>query len=297
MNAGRKIRASKDNLGGVQDRAAPLRRRRRARSLVPLAVVALAVAGVGPTVAQAGKARAGYRISSHLFALDAPSGVSGAQLRAITSASQRRHLPDPAFAGYVTNQTGVTTVTVRFKIPTLVCTKAESAIGPGAFLLTGPRDRLLFNAANVIFGCYKGQATAQETLVVNGAESDYARSVQPGDTISVRLTDNPTGHTTAQLSDLTRRYTLVKSGRPAAPDSQLVGDWGSIDAHTQAQLPPPGFQPTTFRAVSVNGQPVGSRSPLGYNMETSHRVVQIVARPISGPRHDSFTCTRVGALP
>ena len=243
-----------------------------------------------PATAQAGKARPAYQVARHVFALAAPAGWDGAR----TATAQTRHIPDPAFAGYLTNQAGVTTVTTRFKVPDLSCTKADRAIGPGAFLLTGPRDHLLFNAANIIIGCYHGQASAEEVLVLNSAESDYGRSLSAGDIISVRLTDDPAGHTVVQLSDLTRRYTLRKIGRPATPNAQLVGDWGSIDARTQAQLPPPDFRPTTFRSVSIDGQPVGSASPLGYDMETSSHELQIVARPIGGRGRDTFTCTRIG---
>jgi hypothetical protein len=253
-----------------------------------LAVLAVGLVGIVPTAAQAAKARPAYRVARHVFALAAPAGWDGAR----TAAAQARHIPDPAFAGYLTNQPGVTSVTTRFTVPALSCTKADRAIGPGAFLLAGPRDHLLFNAANIIIGCYHGQASAEEVLVLNGAESDYARSLGPGDVISVRVTDDPASHTVVQLSDLTRRYTLTRIGRPATPNTQLVGDWGSIDARTQAQLPPPDFKPTTFRSVTIDGQPIGSTSPLGYNMETSSHVVQIVTRPISGHARNTFTCTR-----
>jgi hypothetical protein len=251
-------------------------------------VLAVAAGGALPSAAQAGNAHPSFNAGRHLFALSAPARWSGAQARA----AQTRHIPDPAFAGYITHETGVTTVTARYRLPNPKCTKAESAIGPGAFLLAGPRDLVLFNAANIIFGCYHGQASAQEALVVNGTESDYARAVGPGDLISVKLTDDPAGHIVVQLSNLTRGYTLRKSGRPAPADSEAVGDWGSVDARTQAQLPPPAFGLTTFRGISIDGRPLGSTSPVGYNMVSSRHVLQIVTHPIGGPRHATFTCTR-----
>lgn len=280
-------RVSERKLVTVRGRA-----RRGTRSLLAgtLTLVALAVSlgGIVPTAAHAGKLHPRYDVARHVFALAAPAGWGGARATAATT----RHIPDPAFAGYLTHQADVTTVTTRFKVPAVSCTKADRAIGPGAFLLTGPRDHLLFNAANIIIGCYRGKPGAEEALVVNGAESDYHRSLSVGDTISVRLTDDPAGHTVVQLSDLTQRYTLTRIGRPATPVAQLVGDWGSIDIRTQAQLPPPKFRPTTFRSVSIDGQPIGSTGPLGYDMETSRHVLQIVARPVGGRARDTFTCTR-----
>lgn len=281
-------RVSERRLVRVRDRAKPSTRSLWAGRLTTLVALAVALGGIVPTAAQAANVRARYEVASHVFALAAPAGWGGAR----AAAAPTRHVPDPAFAGYLTHQAGVTTVTTRFKVPDLSCTKAERAIGPGAFLLAGPRDHLLFNAANVIIGCYHGQPSAEEVLVLNGAESDYARPLSAGDTISVRLTDDPAAHTVVQLSDLTHRYTLRKIGRPATPIAQLVGEWGSIDVRTQAQLPPPNFQPTTFRSVSIDGQPIGSSGPLGYDMETSKHVLQIVARPIGGRARDTFTCTR-----
>ncbi len=259
-----------------------------ARRLIPVAALAVAAGAVLPGAAQAGKAHTRFGVGRHLFALAAPAGWAGPQ----AGAAQTRRIPDPAFAGYITHVAGVTTVTTRYRLPNPKCTKAESAVGPGAFLLTGPRDLVLFNAANIIFGCYRGQTSAQEALVVNGKESDYTRALGPGDLISVKLTDDLTGHVAVQLSNLTRGYRLRKSGSAGLADSEAVGDWGSVDARTQAQLPPPAFGLTTFRGVSIDRRTLGSSSPVGYNMVSPRHVLQIVTHAIGGPGHATFTCTR-----
>lgn len=252
-----------------------------------MAALAVAAGGVVPVAAQAGAAHATrFDVGRHLFALSAPASRSSARAATV------RRIPDPDFAGYIAHTSGVTTVTARYRLTNLKCTKAESAIGPGAFLLTGPRDRVQFNAANIIFGCFKRQPSAQETLVVNGKEIDYNRAVGPGDLISVKLTDDLAGHVVVQLSNLTRGYTLRQGGPGGVADSEAVGDWGSVDARTNAQLPPPEFKSTTFRGVSIDGHSIGSTSPVGYNMVSSRHVLQIVTHPIGGPRHGTFTCTR-----
>jgi hypothetical protein len=260
----------------------------RVRGVAPVAVLAVAAATLLPSAAQAGKAHPGFAVGRHLFALASPAGRSAGH----AAAARTRRIPDPAFAGYLTYKTGVTTLTTRYRLPNPKCTKTESAIGPGAFLLTGPRDVTLFNAANIIFGCYHGQTSAQEALVVNNKEFDYTRALGPGDLIIVKLTDNPAGQIVVQLRNLTRGYTLRKSGRPSIVDSEAVGEWGSVDARTQVQLPPPAFGHSTFRGVSIDGRPLGSSSPTGYNMVNSRRVLQIVTHAIGGPGDGTFTCTR-----
>ena len=258
----------------------------RFRTPAIVGALALGLIGTASSSARTGPDPGSHLVSRAVFALAAPHGGRAQR--------ETRRLPNPAFAGYSTAGSGVTVMVARFKVPGVACSKPETAIGPGAFLLTGPRDRVSFNAANIIVGCYRGTATAQEAIDVDGVESDYVRPVQPGDTIVARLTDTPGGQIVVQLRNLNprRRFALRRTGRGSTPQSELAGDWASIDAKSQSQLPPPDFEPTTFRGVSVDGHPIGSLSPTGYNMASSSQALQIATSPLRGPAQDTFTCTR-----
>jgi hypothetical protein len=264
------------------------------RTLVTLGVLGLALTGSAQSVAQPQSSQRTHLLSRAVFVLVAPDRRRTQRVPAADSRSAKRHAPNPAFAGYSVATSGTGDVVARFRVPDVACSKREAAIGAGAFLLGGPHDRLSFNAADVIVGCYHKVATAQEAVQVNGVEFDYVRPVQPGDVIIARLTDTPTGQVVVQLRNLNPRrpFVLTRRGRGFTPDAELVGDWASADAKTGAPVPPPEFDPTTFRSISVNGHAFGSASPTGYDMSSSSNVLQVTTSPLSGPARDRFTCTR-----
>lgn len=267
------------------------------RKEVTVSALGVALAAAIAPIAQAGRGQGTYVVHRPVFKLVAPSGPHAARPLEMEARTAKRHLPNPAFAGYSTSTSGVTDLVARFRVPAVACSKKETAIGPGAFLLAGPHDRLSFNAANVIVGCFRGVASAQEAIDVNDDETDYVRPVQPGDVIIARLTDHPDGKIVVQLRNLNphRRFVLTRSGRGSNADAELVGDWASADANTGARVPPPDFEPTTFRSISVNARPLGSASPTGYDMTNSSSLLQIRTSPLRGSARNQFTCSRRSA--
>ncbi len=274
------------------------RRGARAERLTLLAVLALTVGAAAPATAQTGAGRRANRLAQHVFTLVMPGGRSAARtMRLQATALGSRHVPNRAFAGYVTRHAGaVTKVVAHFKVPNLKCTKEQSAVGPGAFLLTGPSDHEVFNAANVIVGCLGGIPAGFPVLLVNDREFNFSRPLAPGDSIVVQLTDDPGRQTVVQLSDLNphHRYTLTKSGRGNIPNSQLVGYWASENVKTHTELPPPDIGPTTFSSVSIDGRPLGSRAPVAYDMTDANRVVLISTSALMRAANDAFMCMRTG---
>jgi hypothetical protein len=269
----------------------------RAERLTLLAVLAFTVGAVAPATAQTGRGRRANRFARQLFALAAPGGGPAARTMGLHAASGTQHVPSRAFAGYVTHHTGgVTQVVAYFKVPDVKCTHEQRAVGPGAFLLTGPTDHEVFNAANVIVGCSGGAPVGFPVLLVNDTESNFSRPLAAGESIMVRLTDDPGRQTVVQLSNLTphHRYTLTKSGRGNIPNSQLVGYWATENVKTGTELTPPDIRPTTFSSVSIDGRPLGSRGPVAYDMTDANRAVLIATSPLMGPAKDVFTCTRTG---
>jgi hypothetical protein len=222
----------------------------------------------------------------------ADAGPGGSALAASASGHQRH--PNRAFAGYLTTAGATATVRVRLTVPSFTCTRSERAISPGAFLLSGPTDHEYFNAANIILGCYRGKRVTEEALVVNNRERNSTRTLHTGDSVIVRVSDNPSGAMKVQVKDITEhhRFTVRLSGRGAAAQAELVGDWASVDTSTQLPLTPPRFAPTTFAAGRVSGRPLGSLRPTGFDMAGGRGRLQIAAGRLFGAPRDSFTCTR-----
>jgi hypothetical protein len=201
------------------------------------------------------------------------------------------------FAGYETSRTaGVTTVSARFKVPGGVrCTKELTGISPGLEVWTGSpdHDREALSASGVIFGCYHKKVYGYPSLEVNDKEMDLNRSIQPGDTIVVRVTDAVGGRMVVQLSNLNphRRYTVTRSGPGSVAREEDVGD-GVLDNARNLPVPPPPMGPVTFRSVSIDGHPLGSISSDVYDMTDVKRRVLIATSALRGRARDVFTCTR-----
>lgn len=267
------------------------------KKLVMLSVLALTLSAASAAARPGANPRT-YSSHRPVFALLPSHGWRTQRTGAALARSSKPHAPNSAFAGYSAAK-GAADITTRFTVPYVVCSKREAAIGPGAFLLGGPLDRVSFNAANIIVGCYHRVATAQEALEVNGVEFDFVHPVQPGDVIVAHLTDSATGQVVVRLRNLNhrRRWAIAERARGFTPDAALVGDWASADAKTGIPIPPPQFNPTTFRSIAVDGRAFGASSPIGFNMASSSNVLQVSTSPLRGSRRDRFTCTRHRPLP
>ena len=236
-------------------------RRRPGHLLAVLGALALGAATVVPAVATA-RGAISLRIAR-------PAGKF--------HISSTTNPANQAFAGYRVGQTGATSVVAQFRRPALTCTNADTGIGPGAFTLSGPSDHQQFSFAGIIMGCTGGTIDpSHEALVVNGAETDYGKPVYLGDQLMVQLTINAKA-TVAQVSDLTRGHAFVISatGRGEPARLELVGEYAVQDVSSGAQLQVPNFGTLNFSSASVGGSPIGSESPVAYDMETSGKVVQI----------------------
>jgi hypothetical protein len=204
--------------------------------------------------------------------------------------SARSNVPDPSFAGYLTQVTrGVTSVVADFRVPKLKCTSETTGIGPGAFVLAGPRDHHSFDFVGMQLVCDGGTTSNVESLVVNDVEFDYSMPLFVGDVLEINLTVGPSG-TVAQLEDETEghEFVLTKSGRGLPAASALVGEDALVLVATGAQIPVPNFGRIKFRSVSIGGKPLGSVPSVAYNMQTNAKVLQVQTGGLSGKHRNRF---------
>jgi len=182
----------------------------------------LVVSSVGVFATMAGAAEAGAVTGGHVAGYVAPPGFNPTQTAAVT-----------------------------LVVPTINCSKVP--VGGFQAVLAG--SRLETPAGNTSGGaaliCPGGPlASYQPFIQINGVPIASAITVNPGDVVSVTLSEGPIG-STVTLSDGTQTQTA--SGPGGAVTSEDIGDIAA-NCIGSACSPVPKSKPTKFSAASVNSQ-------------------------------------------
>lgn len=233
----------------------------------------LAVSGTVPALAGSGPSAG----------LNQSSGIRFAEVANAASTT---------FGGWVFAPKAATSVTVKFKMPTLTCTSATSGMAAVAELFTGTSTSPKFNAAGVGLECTGGSPAASAAVVVNGTQSNSTHVLHVGDVMKSTVVTSAT-KTTATIADLTKghTFTFTKSGTGAASLQEQIGDIPLVSS-TGKKLPVVNFGKVSFSAGAVGGKALGSVTPSeAVNMQTGTKVLEILTSAITGTSKNAFTTT------
>ena len=234
----------------------------------------LAVSGTVPALARGGPA-AGLARSA---------GVRLADLAVPTSTS---------FGGWVFKPKAATSVTAKFKVPALKCTKFLTGVGPVAVMVTGTSAAPKLNAAGLLLTCVSKKAVMRPVVRVDGTPTIGSNKVAAGDLIQSTITTSAS-KTTATVADLTKGHTfkLTKSGKGAAAFREGIIDNALTGTKSGKQLPIANFGKISFTACAVGGKAIGSVTPrAAVNLQSKKKVLRIVTGPITGTAKNAFTTT------
>lgn len=196
------------------------------------------------------------------FAAAAGQGAGGARS---VSGSPGGHVREPAaksstFAGYSLHGGGEATFTVTTSIvvPKLKCTSGpERAIAASAGVYNLSNH---FSAASLFVGCYQGRALYFPSLVVNGANHNYAKlRAGAGDKVVLHVSQSA-GGTVVSVADKSRKG--VSKTLNGAGSKGGSGPWaGDSGWDNPGLLGVPDFGKTDFSGSTLDGRPFGSAGP------------------------------------
>ena len=243
---------------------------------------------VGGTVAVLGSLLLAVSGTVPAFAHTGPSAglrFGGLRLAATAAATST------GFGGWAFAPKGAKSVTTKYKVVKLKCGSATTGVAPIAVFVTGTSSAPKFNAAGILMACSGGKQIMKAAVIVDGVAK--AGTVPPvvGDLIQVTITSSTT-KTTATTKDLTKghTFTVTKSGKGAASLQELIIDDSLANGSTQVPLA--NFGKMAFTSAAVSGKAIGTVTPrTQVNMQTSKKVLQILAGPITGTKKNTFTNT------
>jgi hypothetical protein len=191
------------------------------------------------------------------------------------------------FAGYSVEGGGEATFTVTASIvvPKLKChSSAEQAIAPsvGVYTMSGH-----FSAASLFVGCYHGKPFYFPSLVINGANHNYAKlKAGGGDTVVLHVSQSASG-TVVSVVDKSRKG--VKKTLHGAGSKSGSAPWaGDSGWNNPGLLAVPNFGKIGFSGSTLDGQPFGSAGALARWNRVNGKTTQITTSAFAS-NHESFT--------
>jgi Peptidase A4 family len=248
--------------------------RKAGTGVAVLGSLVLVVSAAGPALASSGPSAR----------LPLSAGVRSASLANATRTG---------FGGWIFTPKTATSVTSKFKMPTLKCTSTTTGIAPLSAMVTGTSSSQKASAAGVLLECMSGAPAAAATVIVNGTETDSTHALHVGDLMKATVTTSAT-KTTATIADLTagHKFTFTKSGTGAAALEELIIDDALTNTSTGKQLPVANFGKISFSSGAVSGKPLGSvTAKQAINMQTSKGVLQILTGALTGTKKNAFLTT------
>lgn len=248
----------------------------RVRSVLCLAALATIVVQVGATgsafASAAGQGPGGGR--------GGPGSAAGHMRRVNTN--------NATFAGYSVQGggQGTFTVTATMVVPKLTCSSGpEQAIAPsvGVYNLSGK-----FSAASVFVGCSQGKPHYFLSLVINGANHNYAAlKAGAGDKVVLHVSQSASG-TVVSVVDTSRtgvKKTLSGAGSQGG-SAPWVGDSGW---NNPGLLGVPNFGKIDFSGSTLDGQPFGSAGSALVRWDRVNGTTTQITTSAFASNHESFT--------
>jgi hypothetical protein len=166
----------------------------------------------------------------------------------------------PGYAGYDgVAPTSAVTVSASFVVPTISCPAADY-LGTIPGVIVGRSDAFL--GVGIALECFAGSAVYDPVVFFNGPFTHLKLTINPGDTVVVKVAVGATAIGT--VADKTTGVTQKRSFTGFAAGYVDVGDDSEYDYYSQLGVPDFGI--AHFASVTVNGNPLSSISPSGYDM-------------------------------
>lgn len=261
---------------GAEHKGGTMSRVWRAITLVAGAGV-VALVGVPQAVATAQTTRhgLGLRLSSSTRAAGQTAQRPGGH-SALAPTVSVTTVKDKSFAGYISEKTGIKTVSTRFEVPQITKCPAtgNSGFGPVA-IVVGSNN--YFVGAGAEAACQSGVKTYQLAINYNGSEKKFI-GVKPEDIVFVSITVSST-KTAVHIENLTTKHSISQQVPAGHVTAVELGD----DTLTQGttQLPVPPFSHHLFNHAKVNGYPLSKATPLFDEELVKNTIVLIKASALT----------------
>jgi hypothetical protein len=159
-----------------------------------------------------------------------------------------------SFAGYEVSKptTHVNRATATFKVPTIVCKKNFSGVGPSLAVQTTPNKKDVFtdDIAGVGVGC-ENKTPAYESIIDVGGHTFNDFPFAANDKVMVTVVTVKT-KTSVAVDDLTSGAHKTRTGAGREGAIAFIGDLGLIINNKKTGLD--SFTKTAFTNVTVNGK-------------------------------------------
>lgn len=166
----------------------------------------------------------------------------------------------PDFAGWqIAGSYTHVRMSSTFVAPRLKCGTVNRAILPSIGIFTTPSPSNKFSGADMVMGCFKGQAHYWPSLVLNNRVKTYrtGASAHPGDTIILKVFINSTRTVVTTLDNATKvKRTMTGPGSTTLAYPAVGEDgWGD---KSQGLWGVPDFGHITFSRTVISGDAFGS---------------------------------------
>jgi hypothetical protein len=188
-----------------------------------------------------------------------------------TTAAFAANPTDTNFAGYLTGQPTVSSVSTTISVPRITC-DAESnlAMGVGA-VIYGNSGTPTDSGAVLRTLCINGAATYSVEVIVNGTKTFPKLKIRPGNTIEIDAAESPTATSVSVANDNTGKAASQSSSGGVTMTVLEIGDIAMSGTSG-----PPAFKSTTFSGTLVNGGSLGSLSPAPAPLDWANSGVRVI---------------------
>ena len=243
----------------------------RRSGIASVAVVGLAIA-MTPTAGTAVVSTATASVTHSAVQFAGPSVASSPITRARADAAASTATSETWF-GYAADAGGYTSVESTWVVPTVDCSKGagELALWVG---LDGWTNNDVEQTGTEAYCSIFGQASYSawwETYPTNATQT-YSDTVDPGDTVTAKVTFEGSDKYELYLTDQTQGWTEDNVQQAASGAANLSAE---VIGETPDIIPGylffnlPDFGTTTFTNSQVDGQPIGDANPFSINLVRS----------------------------
>ncbi len=247
----------------------------RVRSVLCLAAMATIVVQLGATGAA--------------FASSAGQGAGGVHGAPGSPAGhmQRPDTNNATFAGFSVQGGGEATftVTANVVVPKLTCSSGpERAIAPSVGVYNMSSN---FSAASLFVGCYQGKPHYFPSLVINGANHNYATlKAGAGDKVVLHVSQSASG-TVVSVVDKSRKG--VKKTLNGAGSQGGSAPWvGDSAWNNPGLLGVPNFGKIDFSGSTLDGRPFGSAGSALVRWDRVNGPTTQITTSAFASNHESF---------